>query len=300
MSCIIPVSSFSNHLILHIGPPKTGSSSLQRVLNKRRKELLDMNICSPDIPSKERNKFALSICENPSLLHFEPRSIVSQKIIISAESMASSVSNGSIFNLIRHCSDSNLIHKIDIVYVKKPFQRVAFSEFNQRIFRAASQSIDPLIKQWTIDLISEFVCTGYLRRRSQLEIVEKILISNNSLVVLDLKNRKDVNRLFFLKYLKLNPKLLRLPRLYANESQTQERESLVLEFINNVLTQISPMSELERKRLDIAHACLNSTNASYQLFLNTLQRDNFEYEINEEEKQYETLIKRTAANLKIF
>ena len=119
-------------------------------------------------------------------------------------------------------------------------------------------------------------------------------------MVLDLKNRKDVNRLFFLNYLKLNPKLLRLPRLHANESQTQERESLVLEFIKNVLTQISPMSELERKRLDIAHACLNSTNASYQLFLNTLQRDNFKNEINEEEKQYETLIKRTVANLKIF
>ena len=135
MKSFIPVSDLGNDLILHIGPPKTGSSSLQRVINKRRKQLLDMNICSPDLPAKERNEFALSICKNPSLLHFEPRSIARQKIIISAESMSSAVANESFFELIQYFERESLINTIQVVYVKKSFKEFLIQSLIKIVFK---------------------------------------------------------------------------------------------------------------------------------------------------------------------
>ena len=299
MKSFIPVSDLGNDLILHIGPPKTGSSSLQRVLNKRRKQLLDMNICSPDLPAKERNKFALSICKNPSLLHFEPRSIARQKIIISAESMSSAVANESFFELIQYFERESLINTIQVVYVKKSFKRISYSEFNQNCFQASHPSASPTIKSQRIEAIKELISTGNLRRRSQLKVVKNILHKGLNMVVLDLKGNKDVVSLFFFDFLKLNPKSLKLPSVYYNVSQTEEREAQVLGFIEQVLTDITPNNQYESIRLSNALSCLSAENPSFEQLLDILSTESFTKQVNLEEEQFYTLISQGLQNLTI-
>ena len=300
MNFVIPVSDLGNDLILHIGPPKTGSSSLQRVLNSRRKKLLEMNICSPDMPAKERNKYAVSICKNPGLLVLEPRSIERQKLIISAESMSGAIADDSFFELIRHCKSQGLIQKIQVVYVKKSFKRIIYSEFNQSCFHASSPSAALGIKIKSIEAIKEFICNGRLRSRSQTNILNKLIQNNLDIVVLDLKAEKDVNALFFDKFLGLASESLKLRNIYANITETREREAQVLEFIEDVLNTISPKDEYESTRLGKAFSCLRDEKPSYKHLIDALVTTEFHRKVQRQEDQYHSLISKNQGNIVVY
>ena len=119
------------------------------------------------------------------------------------------------------------------------------------------------------------------------------------MVVLDLKGNKDVVSLFFFDFLKLNPKSLKLPSVYYNVSQTEEREAQVLGFIEQVLTDITPNNQYESIRLSNALSCLSADKPSFEHLLDILSTEEFTKKVNLEEEQFYTLISQGLQNLTI-
>ena len=287
----IQAGKVKNEIILHIGPPKTGTTSLQHALKVNKKNLEDLNIRMPGLMPNQLNLFGREICEKPECLTIEPNLVDSQKVVLSAESFAQAVFHGDFFRLTSNLESSDLVSDIIVIYAKRSFAKIAISAAIQSCYRSGQLDAKHPFREKTTNNLKRFICTGQLARRMQVPILNRLLENNLKITILDMQGGKDINQLFFQDFLKLKESGLIIDSVgKMNATSDRKKEAIVLKFMKEVLGKMNAANEKETKRKNFAEQLVNRQNfASSELF-ESLISQRCSNEIEKEEKDYEKII----------
>lgn len=301
MTFCIQAGKIKNEIILHIGPPKTGTSTLQDTLVTNKKMLEQFNIRIPELTTSQLNIFGKKICDRPECLALEAILANSQKIIISAESLTQAIHNGDFFNLTNSLKLNNLVSDIHVIYAKRSFNEIAISEAIQNCYRSAKLNVNDPFREHTANKLQRFICTAQIWRRKQLPILNALMENNLRITILDIQGKKDINQLFFSDFLKLNEissSIIMTER--KNITSNRAKDEIVMKFIREVLANTNTTSENEIKRKNLAEHFVSRQDATSSELFKVLISKDIQHEIEIEEREFEQTIKASDNQLTIL
>jgi len=120
-------------LVVFIGPPKTGTTSIIASLGTKenRATLRSKNIFFQEIEKSELtyNELAKKICQDPTLLTLEYVSRQASTSLMAAEAFWGCIRDQSLFRFLEHCRSS--FNAVEVVFVKRQVEDLAISQFLQ-------------------------------------------------------------------------------------------------------------------------------------------------------------------------
>lgn len=293
----LKASKTDARLVLFIGPPKTGTTSIIASLgSKENRSMLRLkNIFVQEITKSQMtyNQLAKSLCQKPSSLNIQRVSRQDSVSILAAEGYWGCIKDRSLYRFLKHAN--GIFDSVELVFIKRKVEDLAISQFLQScklLVRSAKLSEQPDDKSLARHRLIEAKVTGFLLGRSS--VIRPYTMNYLSLSqcrypvsYIDYDKSRDIVSDFFSKVLGCELQDQSMIAMNRTSSTEDGIKDYLVELISELLKSSS--NDISQARRDLLNEVLVLLPSNLKLAIRKLGGSSFRRQAAEIERQFHDL-----------